>query len=110
MTSDDYDGVQAMLLEKKTQLLKRIEEVTNDVRHKDQPLDPDFAEQAVEREHEEVMDAIGIKSRQELAAVERALLRIESGDYGICVECGTEIPPKRLEILPYSDHCVGCAE
>lgn len=91
-------------------LLARIEEVTNDVRHTDQPLDPDFAEQAVERENEEVMDALGHASRRELAAIDHALARIESGDYGVCVGCGETIPEARLEVLPYSTRCVACAE
>lgn len=99
-----------MLMEKKKALQARIDEVTADVRHTAGPLDPDFAEQAVEREHEEVMDALGEASRKELAAVNRAITRIESGDYGVCVDCGEKIPPARLKILPYSDRCVSCAE
>ena len=105
-----HEKIQRQLLEHKAALLKRIEEVTNDVRHKDRPLDPDFAEQAVERENEEVMDAIGHASRREVAAIDHALAQIKSGDYGVCVGCGKQIPEARLEVLPYSTRCVDCAE
>jgi len=27
----------------------------------------------------------------------------------LCVSCGEPIPPKRLEILPNTRHCVSCA-
>lgn len=105
-----YKQVRAQLLERKERLKQRIAEVVEDVRHDGEPLDQDFAEQAVEREHEEVMDALGIACRRELAAVDRALARIDKGEYGRCMECGETIPAARLEIVPFSDHCVACAE
>lgn len=105
-----YAKVREKLLEQKARLKQRIEEVVRDVRHEGGPLDQDFAEQAVEREHEEVMDALGLRCRRELAAVDRALRRIDSGDYGLCLECGESIPEARLEIVPFSEYCVSCAE
>lgn len=39
-------------------------------------------------------------------AVEAALERIESGLYGICEECGEEIPLKRLEANPAAATCI----
>ncbi len=105
-----HEKIHKKLLEHKAELLARIESVIADVRHTDQPLTQDFAEQAVERENEEVMDAIGHASREEIAAIDRALARIESGDYGMCAGCGQPIPEARLEVLPYSTKCVACAE
>lgn len=44
--------------------------------------------------------------RDELQAIEMALGRIEEGSYGICVDCGEKIPPRRLEALPFAVRCV----
>ena len=44
----------------------------------------------------------------QLREVEKALERIEQGTYGICAECGKEIPPARLEARPESTLCVDC--
>jgi DnaK suppressor protein len=44
-----------------------------------------------------------------LGKVERALLRVEAGEYGLCESCGKSIPIERLDILPYSTLCVDCA-
>lgn len=44
-----------------------------------------------------------------LHKVERALDRIEAGEYGLCESCGKEIPVARLDALPYATHCVDCA-
>lgn len=48
--------------------------------------------------------------RQQSAAVERALAKIDDDSYGVCDSCGTAIPPARLEIHPWAVLCVPCAE
>ena len=40
--------------------------------------------------------------------LERALEAIEAGTYGICVDCGGEIPAGRLDALPDAERCVDC--
>lgn len=44
-----------------------------------------------------------------LRKVEWAMARVETGGYGICESCGSEIPIARLEVLPYATVCVNCA-
>lgn len=44
-----------------------------------------------------------------LENVERALARAAEGTYGICEVCGSEIPETRMEALPATTRCVGCA-
>ena len=46
---------------------------------------------------------------QELQRIEKAFERLESGDFGYCIECDAEIPLKRLEIDPTVTLCVECA-
>jgi DnaK suppressor protein len=45
----------------------------------------------------------------ELQKITSALRRIESGDYGLCVRCGEEIAPRRLEFDPATPLCIDCA-
>lgn len=44
-----------------------------------------------------------------LGKVDRALARIEAGEYGICESCSKAIPVERLDVLPYATLCVECA-
>ncbi len=44
-----------------------------------------------------------------IADIDAALARIAEGAYGACQNCGAEIAPLRLEALPASTLCVGCA-
>jgi DnaK suppressor protein len=46
--------------------------------------------------------------RQELLAIEEALLRVENGTYGECESCGKNIEPRRLEIMPQTPLCRDC--
>ncbi len=41
-------------------------------------------------------------------AIEAALGRIQTGDYGICECCGEPIRPKRLNAIPWAALCVPC--
>ncbi|GAB6165694.1 TraR/DksA family transcriptional regulator [Thermostilla marina] len=45
-----------------------------------------------------------------LRQIDEALERIEQGTYGVCAECGCKIPKVRLNAIPYTAHCVQCAE
>lgn len=104
-----YEALHEKLSTTRKELLRRLEGIRHDVRNTE-ALDPDFAEQAVERENEEVLDALEVAARTELRQVNAAFERIERDEYGLCVACGNEIPIRRLEVLPYTDRCVSCAE
>jgi DnaK suppressor protein len=39
-----------------------------------------------------------------------AIVRIEDGSYGICVECEEEIAPGRLKAIPWAELCIRCQE
>ncbi|RMG73022.1 MAG: TraR/DksA family transcriptional regulator [Nitrospirae bacterium] len=45
-----------------------------------------------------------------LNKIDEALRKLEDGTYGICEECGTEIPEERLKIIPFAIYCVDCLE
>lgn len=46
--------------------------------------------------------------RTQLEAVDRALVAIEGGTYGICIKCGKKIGKERLDCRPASVTCVSC--
>jgi DnaK suppressor protein len=46
--------------------------------------------------------------RRELLAVEKALAKMATGSFGICEDCGDEIPSKRLMVLPEARLCANC--
>lgn len=44
-----------------------------------------------------------------LAMIDAALVRMDDGTYGTCVDCHQQIPLARLELRPYGPRCVACA-
>lgn len=52
------------------------------------------------------LEVISAKRRQSDAALQR----IQDGTYGICVECGHPISPKRLAAVPAAATCIRCQE
>ncbi|MCV2489798.1 TraR/DksA C4-type zinc finger protein [Geodermatophilus sp. YIM 151500] len=40
--------------------------------------------------------------------IDAALDRIADGTYGMCTQCGVEIPLERLEFRPFAAGCVAC--
>lgn len=47
---------------------------------------------------------------EQLKDVNLALEKIENGKYGICEDCGEEIPLARLEANPAAKLCMDCAK
>ncbi|MAM37733.1 TraR/DksA family transcriptional regulator (plasmid) [Sphingobium naphthae] len=103
----DLRAIRADLETRLTGLRARVSQIETDFR---QPLDDDFAEQAVDREDDEAQDAIELAALAEIELIEEALARIEAGSYGVCASCGEEIAPKRLAALPACRLCITCAE
>jgi DnaK suppressor protein len=56
--------------------------------------------------------AVGALERESarLAEVREALRRIHLGTFGICLDCGQEISPKRLAAVPWATSCLVCRE
>lgn len=73
----------------------------------DDEHDPEGSSTAFERAH--VAALLG-SAREHVAELDRALERLEAGEYGRCEGCGEQIPAERLEIRPAASLCVHCAE
>jgi DnaK suppressor protein len=50
------------------------------------------------------------RSNAKINRLHQALERIQDGTFGVCEECDSEIPSKRLEICLDTTLCIQCAE
>ena len=48
-------------------------------------------------------------AERDLAEIDAALVRLGTGDYGICRSCGRPIDPARLDARPTAALCIECA-
>jgi DnaK suppressor protein len=72
----------------------------------DDEHDPEGATLAFERQH---AAALLEAARQQMAAVDAALRRLEAGRYGVCDRCGQPIGVDRLAARPTATTCIRCA-
>lgn len=68
----------------------------------------DPADAAFDHTGEELSSQLAELEARELNQVERALLRLKQGTYGLCEACSCKIPVNRLNVLPYSTLCIKC--
>ncbi len=102
----DYSDLEARLIARRDELRTRVDASEKAL---DQPGDPDVEEQASERQNDEAIAGVEEAALNEIKAIDAALGRMESGQYGHCGICGKEIPRKRLEAVPYAATCIDCA-
>ena len=102
-----YQQLRADLEQRLAQMLDRLASIKRDVTREHSG---DSAEQAQERENDEVVDAIGNETAQSIRDIRAAIERIDEGSYGLCESCGNEIGEARLKVVPEATRCVNCAE
>jgi RNA polymerase-binding transcription factor DksA len=51
-----------------------------------------------------------VRGLQTVARIDDALVRLEAGQYGSCIECAREISQHRLSALPFAVRCQACEE
>jgi DnaK suppressor protein len=101
-----HDKLKEMLEGQLADLLARAEALEDDLRH---PLAADSEEQAIDLADDEVLAGTDAVLRREIGDVREALVRIERDEYGVCVSCGEDIAPRRLEVMPTATRCIKCA-
>lgn len=102
----DLVKAQKILEDKLAELVDRAGEIEEKL---SDPGEKDWAENAVEKEDDEVRFGIGMITKKEILEVENALHRIKTGEYGTCVVCGQPVNKTRLELLPQTPTCIQCA-
>lgn len=65
----------------------------------------DAPQRAMDREVDMALSDIDLR---ELGEIGRALRQLDGDDYGLCHDCGAEIPFDRLKVEPQALRCVRC--
>ncbi len=102
----DHDKTRRALEQRLALLGQRTSRIEAHLR---EPGDRDSEELVTERQNDEVLEGLGDAELQEIEEIQAALTRIGDGAYGECVTCGEAIAAGRLEALPFTSLCIGCA-
>lgn len=107
---NDHRTIRDQLMARREELSKRLEKIERDVRHDATPLERDSQERVVQTANDDVLDALDGAGRREIELIDRALERMDRGEYGACGRCGEPIKAGRLKALPFAELCIRCAE
>ena len=105
----DHSKIRRRLVTTMADLLRRSDEIEGNLRRERTPLEGDWAEDAIIRENDEVLEALDTDTRARLQQLRAAVARIDEGTYGRCAECDDPIHPARLAALPEITTCIECA-
>lgn len=98
------------LLTRREGLVGQVQEAEAYSRQRDLEATQDPADMAANAYTKELLVSMSANDRQLLQSIDEALLRIEDGDYGKCINCGQPIQEKRLEAVPWARHCLRCQD
>jgi RNA polymerase-binding transcription factor DksA len=103
----DFEGFRKRLLAELEIHKQRVDRARNEL-----PVDsdPDDAAGIASRSaYREVTMGKLERDLQTIVEIERALRRLDEGQYATCVGCQSRIPDARLKAIPWTRTCVACA-
>jgi len=114
LTPADIKKFKAALLAKRNEILSNVVSMENETLRRERRdlsnIPADISDMATENDDLENILGLMESERKILAEIDYALRCIEDGTYGICEGKGEQIPRERLEAIPWTRYCVGCAK
>ena len=116
MTKEQLSHYKGIILQKREELLKQLDHFKSTGLNssvKDTSGDHSayafhMADQGTDTMDREQQYMFASREGNFLYHLDRALERIDKGEYGNCVECDNEINPERLEAVPHARLCINC--
>lgn len=103
----DLDEIRSKLEEQRTILQQRIDrndrsKQINDMQHLD------HSDLAWTYDQQGRKNLLLARAESQLSQINKALQRLDQGIYGNCLNCGQEINPERLMLMPAAEYCIRC--
>lgn len=101
-----YPDIRRALERQRADLLEEVGDALS--QHKTPEALPDVSDQASAEEDQRFSMRIMEREQNLLKKVNEALERMKNQTYGICEQCGENIPYKRLKARPVTTFCIEC--
>jgi len=100
--------LQKSLVARRDELRRRLGGDLQDLQTGTAGVGADTVDVAFDAGSEEVTSQLAELESRELGQIERALVRLRQGTYGVCEGCARKIPVARLNALPFTTTCIEC--
>ena len=104
----EFQHVKEELLRLRAELLREVNESYATCRELGQDGVADIGDMSANAYSRDMLFNLSEAQRQRIRDIEAALERIDQGEYGVCMQCGETIAPRRLEVRPFSRYCIDC--
>jgi DnaK suppressor protein len=108
MDEKKLEEVSERLLQMRRKVLQEVHDSYEASREIGQDGVPDIGDMSANTYSRDVLLNLSETQRQKVRDIDAALDRLAKGEYGICMRCEEEIPPRRMEVRPFSRYCVDC--
>lgn len=112
MTDKELNEFREVVLAKRKKIMEELglfqKGMEEDVDSRDNRYSTHMADEGSDTMEREQAYLLAAKENKYLASLNNALERIESGEYGACMECHADIPRERLEAVPNTRLCIAC--
>lgn len=112
MRKTERDKYRRRLREWKSRLTGTVEGMRREALEQDEaaPSDDSMADHGTAQYDQDLTLTLVEDQQETIQAIDEALARVESTDYGKCDGCKAPIAKARLDALPHAKLCVDCQE
>lgn len=103
----DLEEIRKTLEQQRAELLEGLEQMDDDWQA-EESMNPDITTRAQLYDVQQRHSAMEHRFEDQIDQIDAALRRIDQGTYGKCLNCGRDIHPERLKIMPATPLCVDC--
>lgn len=103
------ETIRKRLIEQRRALFQQAATTEEDLLWLEKDVEPEFEERGQQERVVQFLDQMDTRLKKEIEAIDEAMIRLETGRYGLCEACHKAITEARLQALPATTFCLACA-
>jgi DnaK suppressor protein len=104
------DDIRKKLLTQRRNLFRQVAQTEDELLWLETDVESEVEERGQEESMVRLLDRLDGRAKAEIEAIDQALVKLGTEQYGRCEQCGMAIPPSRLEAVPAAALCMACAQ
>jgi len=104
------ESIRKKLLTQRRDLFRQVAQTEEELRWFQSDIESEAEERGQEKTMVRLLDRLDGRAKAEIKAIDRALFKLGTEQYGRCERCGKAIPQSRLEAVPAAAMCMVCEQ
>lgn len=105
-----HEAIRKTLLAQRRGLFRQAAQTEEELRWFQSDIESEAEERGQEETMVRLLDRLDGRAKAEIEAIDQALVKLGSEQYGRCEQCGKAIPQSRLEAVPAAARCMACEQ